>query len=108
MEYSFFYITTKDKPEAQHIGRALVEERIAACVNIFDAIQSIYHWEGKICEDTETVLIAKTQKALSESLIKRVRELHSYSCPCIVELPIIAGFTDYLQWIERETTTPAQ
>jgi periplasmic divalent cation tolerance protein len=105
MEISFFYITTKDKAEAYRIGRVLVEERIAACINILDAMQSVFHWEGTIHEATEAVLIVKTQHALSDTLINRIGELHSSTCPCIVELPIINGSSEYIQWIQRETIT---
>ena len=101
----FVYITTADMQEAFKIGETLVKERLAACVNIFDGMKSIYHWEGKICNDSEAVLIAKTDKKLIERLSNRVKELHSYSCPCIVVLPVIDGNEQYLSWIRQETTS---
>jgi len=107
MDISLFYITAKDLHEAQSIGRSLVKERIAACANIFDPVHSIYHWEGSLCESEETVLVVKTKKALATALINRVRELHSYTCPCIVELPIVSGNSDFLRWVESETTSEA-
>ena len=98
----FVYITTADSDEAYRIGETIVEERLAACVNIFDGIKSVYHWEGKICKDSESVLVAKTDKKSMEQLIYRVKELHSYSCPCIVALPVIGGNKQYLSWIQQE------
>jgi periplasmic divalent cation tolerance protein len=97
------YITAKDREQAQQIGRILVEERIVACVNIFDNMQSIYWWQGAICEDSEAVLIAKTRQSLFDRLTQRVKELHSYSTPCIVSFPIENGNPDYLKWLENET-----
>jgi periplasmic divalent cation tolerance protein len=99
------YITTRDKSQAEQIGRILVEERIVACVNIIDGMQSIYRWEGEICTDTETILVAKTRAPLFDKLVLRVKELHSYTVPCIVSLPIENGNPDYLKWIENETSS---
>ena len=98
------YITTSTRREAQQIGKALVSERLAACVNIIDKMHSIYWWEDQIQEDDETVLIAKTSKEKMERLTDRVKELHSYSCPCIIALPIQTGNQDYLNWILKETS----
>ena len=103
MSANFVYITASDKAEALKIGRTLVEERLAACANVIDNMTSIYWWEGKIEDSAEVVLIAKTKQELVESLISRVKELHSYSCPCIVSWPISAGNPDYLHWIDKET-----
>ena len=103
METLFVYITAKDVQQARTIGRALVEERLAACVNIFDGMQSIYWREGNIDEDSEAVLIAKTRQSLLDALTRRVKELHSYSCPCIVALPVAGGRGDFLEWIQCET-----
>ena len=103
-EFSFVYMTAADKVEAAKIGRLLVEERLAACVNILPGMNSIYHWQGKIEESAEVVLIAKTRTAHVPAIIDRVRELHSDSCPCVVSWPLREGNEDYLQWIFDETT----
>ena len=103
MKPIFVYMTTKDKGQAELIGQKLVEERIVACVNIIDGMQSIYWWQDKVCTETETVLIAKTRDSLFDKLVSRVKELHSYSIPCIVSLPIENGNPDYLKWIKNET-----
>lgn len=103
--YCFLYVTVADRAQALSIGRVLVEERLAACVNIGGAIDSIYRWRGKIEQEQETTLIIKTAKRHIPALIKRVRELHSYDVPCIVAFDIIDGCPDYLQWLEDETKT---
>ena len=106
MSFEFVYITATSPEEARKIGRALVEERLAACVNIIDSMTSLYWWEGKIDEGRETVLIAKTREDLVAAVSDRVKALHSYSCPCVVSLPITQGNPDFLAWIERETRQP--
>ena len=103
MKFNLIYVTTRDKEEAKKIGRALVEARLAACVNIMDKMNSIYWWEGKVNEDNEAVLIAKTKESLVPELIEKVKSMHSYKCPCIVSLPLLEGNKDYLEWIEKET-----
>lgn len=103
MKYSFVYMTAKDKDEARKIGRALVQEKLAACVNIIDNMESIYRWEGKVEEGKETVLIAKTRKGLVGKLTKKVKSMHSYECPCVVALPVEGGSKEFLDWVRRET-----
>lgn len=103
MSASICYITVGPRAEALAIGRALVEERLAACANLLDGAVSIYRWQGKIEQDDEVVLIAKTRTELVDRLIARVRALHSYDCPCVVALPIEQGNAEYLAWIKAET-----
>ncbi|CAO3446207.1 Periplasmic divalent cation tolerance protein CutA [Azospirillum argentinense] len=103
MEFVFAYITAGSRDEARRIGRALVEERLAACANIFDGMTSIYRWQDAIEEATETVLIAKTRADLFDRLAARVRELHSYDVPCVVELRVGRGNLAYLDWLRDET-----
>jgi len=102
-KYNIVYITAKNKGEARKIGKALVESKLAACCNIFDNINSIYNWEGKTRDDKEAVIIAKTKERLTPKLIKKVKSMHSYSCPCIVSFPISSGNKDFLSWIDKET-----
>jgi len=102
MTVNLIYMTASSKTEAQKIGKALVESRLAACVNILDNMQSIYRWEGKIQEDSEVVLIAKTTDTLVSRLIEKVKSLHSYDCPCIVSLPVLDGYPPFLNWIHEE------
>jgi periplasmic divalent cation tolerance protein len=99
MSFVLAYITTKDKEQAMSIGQALVEERLAACVNVMDNMTSVYRWEGKICTDSEAVLIAKTSSEKFEALTARVKQLHTYTCPCVVSIPITGGSEGYLEWL---------
>lgn len=103
MNLNLIYITAKDKEEAKKIGKELVKSRLAACVNIIDNMNSIYWWEGKVQDDNEVILIAKTKESLVPDLIEKVKSMHSYKCPCIVSLPILNGNKDYLEWIQKET-----
>jgi len=103
MAVSFCYVTAGSREEALAIGRTVVEERLAACANVLDGMSSIYWWQGALEEASEAVLILKTRAELLERLVARVRELHSYDCPCVVALPIDAGNPAYLEWIARET-----
>ena len=102
MQCCSIYITTGDEDEARRIGRVLVEERLAACVNILP-IKSIYRWEENIEEENEVAMFVKTRAELADQVIERVKELHSYEVPCIVSLPIAKGNPDYLKWIEEST-----
>lgn len=99
MQTYWIYTTAGSREEAETIARALVQEEIAACANIFDGVRSVYRWQGAVHEDAEAVMIAKTTHAHLDRLIARVRELHSYDCPCVVAMPIAAGNPDYLTWI---------
>ena len=96
------YITTGDKEEARKIGMALVESRLAACVNIIDRMNSLYRWEGRIQEDQEVILIAKTTEKNVPALKNKVQALHSYECPCIVCLPVTDGHEPFLQWVRKQ------
>ena len=102
MSVNFIYMTAGSKSEAQKIGKALVESRLAACVNILDNMQSIYRWEGELQQDSEVVLIAKTTDTLISQLIDKVKSLHSYECPCIVSLSVSGGYPPFLDWIQSE------
>jgi periplasmic divalent cation tolerance protein len=99
----FVYITVKDKAQGLAIGRALVEERLAACINLWEGMTSVYRWQGAVEQASEAVLIAKTTEPQLPAIIKRVKALHTYECPCVVAWPIGMGNPPYLEWIERET-----
>ncbi|MDR2734077.1 MAG: divalent-cation tolerance protein CutA [Spirochaetota bacterium] len=99
----FAYVPCTDHAEAESIGRALLGEHLAACINIYDNMHSIYHWQGALEESREAVLIIKTRKTLAERIIRRVRELHSYSVACILIFPALTGNSEYLDWLEQET-----
>ncbi len=107
MQVSAVYITTKDKEEAQHIGRILVEERLVACANIFAEAYSIYWWADEVSEVGEAVMVCKTRTELVDRVIERVKGLHTYNAPGITAWEINNGNPAYLQWIYTETR-PAQ
>jgi periplasmic divalent cation tolerance protein len=98
------FVTCGSEEEGLKIAHALVQERLAACVNLMSPIRSIYRWEGKICDEKEWLLIIKTQTARFDDLEKRVKALHSYSVPEIIALPIVTGSPSYLNWLEEMTS----
>jgi periplasmic divalent cation tolerance protein len=97
------YVTVADAEEARRIGRALVEERLAACVNLLPGHTAIYRWEGRIEETAEAAFVAKTTASRFEALRARIRALHSYTLPCILGLPASCGDADFLAWVRAET-----
>lgn len=92
-------MTVGSDDEAKTIARALVEAKLAACVNIIPGMRSVYEWDGMIQEDAEWVVIAKTLADRVPDLIETVKELHSFECPCIVSLPVAGGNSAFLDWI---------
>jgi periplasmic divalent cation tolerance protein len=96
-------VTCGSEEEGLKIAQALVEERLAACVNLLSPVRSIYRWEGKIWDEREWLLIIKTQKERFQNIEKRVKSLHSYSTPEIIGLPIVEGSSSYLQWLGEMT-----
>jgi periplasmic divalent cation tolerance protein len=101
---SLIYVTTKNRKEAMTIAHEVIKTNYAACANIFGETTSVYCWEDKIFEEKEVLLILKTRESLVKSLIEKVKNLHSYDCPCVISLPINGGNKDFLNWINRETS----
>ena len=97
------YVTAPNEDEAAAIAKTLVGERLAACVNIVRPIRSVYMWQGKIEDDTEVLMIMKTRASLFDRLCRKVRELHSYSVPEVIALPVVSGSDDYLAWLRHVT-----
>jgi len=102
MDINLVYMTAGSKDEAKTIGKQLVQSRLAACVNIIDHMNSVYMWEEEIQDDQEVILIAKTTRERVPELVEKVKSLHSYSCPCIVGLPVLGGNQAFLDWIADE------
>ena len=102
-ELSWIYMTAGSLEEARQIGRVLVEKKLAACVNLIEGMCSLYQWNGEIQEDRETVMIAKTRNELVGELIRTVKSVHSYDCPCILELPVHRGNPEFVDWIRTKT-----
>jgi periplasmic divalent cation tolerance protein len=102
-EFVFVYSTFPDRESAEKAARGLVGAKLAACVNIFPPMASIYEWEGKIDTAAEHAVFIKTRRALAERAIAAARPLHPYSVPCFLVLPIAAGNEDYLAWARVQT-----
>lgn len=102
-EFVFVYSTFPDRESAEKTGRSLVEARLAACVNIFSPMTSIFEWEGRVDTATEHAVFIKTCRALAEAAITAARPLHPYTVPCFLILPILSGNEDYLAWARRQT-----
>jgi len=105
-EASVVFVTAGNEQQAELIARALVDEHLAACVNIVSPIRSIYRWGNQVQSDTEHLMIIKTRAKLVTKVEARVRELHSYEVPEIIALPIVAGAKPYLEWIFESTIGP--
>lgn len=98
------YVTAKDSSEAASIGRTILDERLAACVNILGPMQSLYRWEGKMMQDNEVALFIKTTSSALPSLIERLKKLHSYECPAISAWTIENGNLEYFDWVKQNVT----
>jgi periplasmic divalent cation tolerance protein len=94
------YAVFANAEEAERIGRMVIEERLAACVNILGPIRSIYRWEDKVQTSEEVAAIFKTHHWHSDDLIERIAALHSYDVPCIVTWPIDKIIRGYADWVE--------
>lgn len=102
-EYIIVLCTTNSKDSAKQIAKILVSGKFAACVNLVDKIDSIYSWKGEIVEDSEVLMIIKTQKVLFEKLKNKIEEIHPYETPEIISLDISEGSKPYLDWISENT-----
>lgn len=99
--YIAVFITTSTAEEAERIANALLSQKKAACVNIIPGVQSHFLWQGKIDSASESLLVVKTEERLLDEVIRLVRELHSYSIPEVIALPIVGGNKDYLDWLSE-------
>ncbi len=103
MSVTLVYITAGDAEEAREIGGELVMRHLAACVNIFDKVESMYWWDGKLETSSEVVLIAKTSSKKVDLLIETVTQLHSYECPCVVAIKSKKGNEEFFDWVKSYT-----
>ncbi len=106
MSMAFVYITTRDREEAARIARVLLQERLVACVNVLGEVDSYFSWQGHVQNEGEVVCFAKTRETLVPEVTETVQNIHSYSCPCVVALPIAGGNPEFLAWIEDSTRNP--
>jgi len=96
-------VTTGSSEEGVHIGDTLVGEHLAACVNMISGVRSCFFWEGKTQAAQECLLICKTTGDALDRLIARVKELHSYTVPEVIALPVVAGLPAYISWVSEST-----
>jgi len=98
--YIVIFVTASNKKEAQKIACSLIKQKLAACVNIIDKVDSIFFWESKINRTKESLLVIKSKKEKLPQIIKLIKSLHSYKVPEIIAIPIISGDKPYLRWID--------
>jgi periplasmic divalent cation tolerance protein len=102
-ECVLIFVTANSEEEGTSIARALVDSRLAACVNIISGLRSIYRWKGKVWDEGEILLLIKTRAALFERVETKIREIHSYEVPEIISIPITRGSKSYLDWLQEST-----
>lgn len=102
MSVLFAYMTASNRDEALRLARAAIDQRLAACANVLPPITSVYRWEGAVQEEDEVAVIFKTTAERFDALVSVLKALHSYTCPCIVALPVGGGNPDFLAWIAQE------
>ena len=103
MEFIVIYCTVPNKKEGREIAKKLLEKKLVACVNIIDKIESIFSWDGELCEEHEALMIIKTKKELFDKVNAMIQGLHSYNVPEVIALPMVEADEQYLKWIEHET-----
>ena len=103
MEYIVVYCTVPNRKEGKEIAKVLVENELAACVNIIDKIESVFSWNGDICEEKEAMLMIKTKKELFTQINHTIQKMHSYNVPEVIAIPITEADETYLKWIDHET-----
>lgn len=100
-------VTAADMEQAAHLGRTLVEERLAACANLVPSVRSIYRWQHAVHDEAEVLLVIKTTAARFAALQARVLALHSYTTPEVLALPVVAGAPAYLDWLRAQVAAEA-
>ena len=97
-EYSIVITTAADRESAKSLAKLLVEKQLAACVQMFP-IESVYLWQGKVCDGNETALLIKSKTTLFSKILAAIKENHAYEVPEIIQIPITDGLPEYLAWI---------
>ena len=98
------YCTVPSKQDAKSIAKILLTQRLAACINIVDKVQSVFSWHDEICEEKELLMIIKTKSLLFDRVKQAIKLIHPYNIPEIIALPIENADSEYLEWINTETT----
>ncbi len=104
-QHCVVYVTCGTEREANTIANTIVEEKLAACVNILNNVQSVFIWEGAVQHETEWLLMIKTTRTALEALRQRVKQLHLYSVPEFIALPIVYGSEEYLRWVSESISS---
>jgi len=102
-EHCVVLTTCANAEEGARIAEELVRQRLAACVNVIPGVTSVYRWEDKLEHSKEVILVIKSKPKLFDEIARMIKNLHSYSCPEIVSLPIESGFEPYLKWVSEST-----
>ena len=97
------FVTVSSEEEGMKIARSLVARKLAACVNIVPGVRSVYRWKGEVKDDKELLLVVKTREGHLAHVVQAVKELHSYTVPETIALPILGGSEAYLGWLREET-----
>jgi periplasmic divalent cation tolerance protein len=97
------FVTVSSEEEGLKIARTLVARKLAACVNLVPGVRSVYRWKGEVKDDKELLLVVKTREHHLAHLVQAVKELHSYTVPETIALPIVGGSEAYLKWLREET-----
>ncbi len=103
MSLASLYVTAPDKETARKIARGLLEQKLVACANIIDNVDSLFWWDGRIEETSETVLIIKCLMRKVHLIIPAIRELHPYDVPCVTAMPVLKANMDFVKWVEDVT-----
>ena len=103
MDIIVIYCTVPDKKLAKDITKILMKHKLAACVSMVENVKSVFSWDGEICEEKEILLMIKTRRANYGKIKRVIEDMHSYTVPEIIALPIIDCSEDYLKWLVRET-----
>lgn len=105
-DFVVVFVTAPSAEVAADLAKALVAEKLVACVNILPGLRSIYMWQGKVCDEEEVLCVLKTRRGLFAALRERVIALHPYQVPEIIALPLVEGSATYLGWLRDETREP--
>lgn len=102
-EHCVVFTTCANAAEASRIAEELVTHRLAACVNVVSGVSSTYFWQGKLERSQEVLLVIKSKAKLFDEIARMIKNLHSYTCPEIISLPVTGGSEPYLKWVDENT-----